>query len=212
MWIVLIAHLRIVSILRRHIQNAKTLSWHWRMVRKEMQKIKCELYNDSMQKRYEKMSDNTTMNTTMFTEDEKVILRNLPEEYRWIARSKDNKIYVYDGLPTRLHNQFGGEISWKCLIAFEHIFKCVTWENSPIFFRGSILDDEEREYLKAALKPFRSQIKAVRKCYSTYHKKEFIHVVMKDDEILFPNFDVGKMYKRMEIGRSYMLEELGITY
>lgn len=148
----------------------------------------------------------------MFTEDEKAILRSLPEKYRWIARDKDNKIYAYEGLPTRLNNQFGGKISWENLSTFEHMFKCVTWDNSPICFRDPILDDKEREYLKAALKPFRSQIKAVRKCYSTYYKKEFIHVVMKDDEILFPNFDVGKMYKRMEIGRSYMLEELGITY
>lgn len=154
------------------------------------------------------MSDNTTM----FSEDEKAILRNLPKEYRWIARDKDGMIYVYDMLPTRLYSRFALKGILRSLIVFENIFKNVTWDNSPICFRDPILDDKEREYLKAALKPFRSQIKAVRKCYSTYYKKEFIHVVMKDDEILFPNFDVGKMYKRMEIGRSYMLEELGITY
>lgn len=147
-----------------------------------------------------------------FTEDEKIILRNLPKEYKYIARDKDGMIYVYDMLPTRLYSRFALKGIWRSLSVFENIFKGVTWENSPICFRESVLDDKEREYLKAVLKPFRSQIKAVRKCCSTYRKREYIHVGMNGDEILFPYFETGKMYNGMEPGREYTLEELGITY
>ena len=38
-----------------------------------------------------------------FTEDEKVILRNLPDEFRWIARDKSlNQLYVYTLKPNQI--------------------------------------------------------------------------------------------------------------
>ena len=145
----------------------------------------------------------------MFTEDEKTILRNLPKEHKWIARDFDGMIYVYTNIPERLDRRFRGD-KWICLNIFDNLFKNVTWENSPIYFREPVvLSDKEHDYLKFVLKPFRSQIRTVKKCHSN-NDMEFIRVEMSGDEILFPFFDVGKMYKGMEPGREYTLEELHI--
>lgn len=71
----------------------------------------------------------------MFTEDEKAILRNLPEKYRWIGRDEDGMIYVYVRLPVKMTSKFSGRGGWENLSMFKNIFKNVTWENSPICFR-----------------------------------------------------------------------------
>lgn len=155
-----------------------------------------------------------------FTEDEKIILRNLPKEYKYIARDKDGMIYVYDMLPTRLYSRFALKGIWRSLSVFENIFKGVTWENSPICFREPVLDDEEREYLKTVLKPFRDKIVSVKKrlsCISyddEFVKKyeEFIDVQIGNNHMWFPNFESRTMYKGMKAGKEYTLEQLGITY
>ena len=73
-----------------------------------------------------------------FTEDEKVILRNLPDEFRWIARDEsDNHLYVYTLNPIK-HEQV-----WSCgwgsvisLTGFRHLFKSIQWsDEEPCEFR-----------------------------------------------------------------------------
>ena len=73
-----------------------------------------------------------------FTEDEKEILRNLPDKYQWIARDKlDNRLYVYTLKPTKYKQSwvivFGDGMS---LIGNKHLFKSIKWsDDEPCEFR-----------------------------------------------------------------------------
>ena len=78
-----------------------------------------------------------------------------------------------------------------------------------------ILDDVEKRYLSAVIRPFRDDVRVVRKIVSIYRLpddgKEYITICMRSgEEINFPYFRKGSMYKGMEVGRMYTLEELGL--
>jgi hypothetical protein len=66
------------------------------------------------------------------SEDEKVILRNLPEKCKnkYIARDKSNKLYVFENKPMKrkdaeVFNSMGG--TQENINAFKHLFQCVQW-------------------------------------------------------------------------------------
>lgn len=72
-----------------------------------------------------------------------------------------------------------------------------------------ILDDVEKEYLSAVIKPFKGKVKYIRKYDCPIG--EFIEIgISNDAAITFPNFKKGTMYKGMELNREYSLEELGL--
>ena len=75
-----------------------------------------------------------------FTEDEKVILRNLPNEYNWIARDENKSLYVYIEKPCKIediwdygcNNSFGIDL-------FKHLFQTIQWYDfEPCEFRKFI--------------------------------------------------------------------------
>lgn len=77
-----------------------------------------------------------------FTEDEKVILRNLPEEFKWIARDdyKDD-LYIYTGIPEKEKDCDYWFYNGKdySLREFKHLFQTIQWEdNEPCEFRKFI--------------------------------------------------------------------------
>lgn len=75
-----------------------------------------------------------------------------------------------------------------------------------------ILDDVEKQYLSAVIKPFRKRVKHISKEEDRFDDTcEFIHIKLSDEDIAdFPDFKANTMYKGMEIGRKYSLEELGL--
>ena len=73
-----------------------------------------------------------------------------------------------------------------------------------------ILDDVEKEYLSAVIRPFKNKVDGIVKT-GGYYDKEFISIVLKGEaDSSFPYFKKNTMYKGMEIGREYSLEELGL--
>ena len=72
-----------------------------------------------------------------FTDDEKVILRNLADGYDWIVRDRDGRLNVYSSKP------FKQKVEWSCdngasyeLMLYEHLFKSIKWEDEePCEFR-----------------------------------------------------------------------------
>ena len=74
-----------------------------------------------------------------FTEDEKVILRNLPDEFQWIARDKPiNMIYVHTSKPTKDIKYWFSDNMTK-LNVFKHLFKSIQWsDDEPCEFRKYI--------------------------------------------------------------------------
>ncbi len=74
-------------------------------------------------------------------------------------------------------------------------------------YKPNILEEKEKEYLAAVIKPFRERIECVKKIV---HKREFLKIFLEDESIAFPYFEKGTMYKGMELNKPYTLEELGL--
>ena len=71
-----------------------------------------------------------------FTEDEKVILRNLPEEYKWIARNARGDLFVYRLEPQKGKALYIGRGFHNSFKTFEHLFQSVQWsDEEPCEFR-----------------------------------------------------------------------------
>ncbi len=71
-----------------------------------------------------------------------------------------------------------------------------------------ILDEGEKEYLTNVIKPFKHKVEyIVKKCYLD---KEYVSIVLIEENIDLPYFKKGTMYKGMEEDKKYTLEELGL--
>ena len=72
-----------------------------------------------------------------------------------------------------------------------------------------ILDEKEKEYLSAVIKPFRDQVISISKKSANYG--EFIGISIDEaEDIYLPYFKKGTIYKGMELNKDYTLEELGL--
>lgn len=77
----------------------------------------------------------------VFTEDEKVILRNLPEDYKYIVReSKEGgeDLTLFSEKPTKGYYNWEGK-NWHCIREFSHLFQCIQFtDTEPCEFRKYI--------------------------------------------------------------------------
>lgn len=77
-----------------------------------------------------------------------------------------------------------------------------------------ILDDVERKYLSAIIKPFKNYVTGIIKVKDDYEKdKYFIRIIVKKstyEYLNFPWFEENTMYKGMKENKKYTLEELGL--
>ena len=71
-----------------------------------------------------------------------------------------------------------------------------------------LLTEKEKEYLSAVAKPFKDNVKYISKNH--YDGEEWIQIWTKPGLALLPHFTEGAMYKGMEVGKEYALEELGL--
>lgn len=83
-----------------------------------------------------------------FTEDEKAILRNLPSEYKWIARDNNSKsLYIHHSKPIKkekaehwesYYNDNSRNIG-RSLTVYNHLFQSIQWEDAePCEFKRYI--------------------------------------------------------------------------
>ena len=80
-----------------------------------------------------------------------------------------------------------------------------------ITIKESILDEQEKEYLRAVIRPFRNRIKHIKKCH--VDNREYIYICAKGLDygttpFSLPCFRKNTMYKNMELDKEYLLEEL----
>lgn len=87
------------------------------------------------------------------------------------------------------------------------------WEE----YKEPILDDAEKKYLSAVIKPFRDRVTHIAKVEEDIHWFYWIMIRVDigffDDyyEFCLPPFDeTSSMYKNMEVGKEYTLKELGL--
>jgi hypothetical protein len=72
-----------------------------------------------------------------------------------------------------------------------------------------ILDDEEKEYLNAVIRPFKNRISnIVKKNFDS--EKSYIVIHINSESFYFPYFKKGTMYEGMEADKQYTLKELGL--
>ena len=96
------------------------------------------------------------------------------------------------------------------------IGELLTGEKQIIKLPKPILDDVEKEYLSAVIKPFRDKVISIANFYEESIDKNFIEIEVKQNYcnenqyVSFPYFKKGTMYKGMEEYKKYTLEELGL--
>ncbi len=78
------------------------------------------------------------------------------------------------------------------------------WE----IYQEPILDEEERKYLSAVIRPFRDKVLYIKK--SRCADGEYIFIELKVEIINLPLFEKDTMYKGMEVNKDYTLKELGL--
>lgn len=85
------------------------------------------------------------------------------------------------------------------------------WMSQP--YKEPILNDTEREYLAAVIRPFKENDCTVCKKYiqsCSGLSYEYIVVKLSTERWGFPKFVEGTMYRNMELDKEYSLEELGL--
>lgn len=88
----------------------------------------------------------------------------------------------------------------------EHFFKWLLSEAEE-----PILDEVEKKYLSAAIRPFRKMIAYIVKAQDFDDGKQCIRIILQNgDGMHFPYLDDDAMYKGMEVNKDYSLEELGL--
>lgn len=129
------------------------------------------------------------------------------EHFKLLNKSEYEKYHV---------NNFAKKHFQDFINEYEALFK-----NFDIKFeiteKAQILDEKEKEYLSAVIKPFRDKVKYIQKLDSVYDSFEIIlievkSVAIKDSTELInlPYFKQNTMYKGMETNKTYTLEELGL--
>ena len=78
--------------------------------------------------------------TPKLTEDEKVILRNLPKEYKWIARDKNGQIFLYTNRPVK--SNFWLNACESARLVFPHLFQFIKWEDDEPYLIEDLLKGE----------------------------------------------------------------------
>lgn len=99
-----------------------------------------------------------------------------------------------------------GSGSDHCTPCAEYVYKWLLSE-----YKEPILEDAEKKYLSAVIKPFRKKIAYIRKTQDSNKGKQYIRIVLCDGDCMyFPYFENDAMYKGMKFNREYTLEELGL--
>lgn len=78
-----------------------------------------------------------------------------------------------------------------------------------IYDKKEILDEAEKRYLEAVIRPFKEDVITISKRKNL--RDYYINIILDDnDELTLPYFKKREMYKGMETGKEYTIEELGL--
>ena len=154
---------------------------------------------------------------TKYSDIEIETAQNLLEHgYMWIVRNKNGRLYAHAAKPRKVDTYWWSVGNNDCACAYVPIFQGIRFDDKePVSLESivhpQILDDVEKKYLSAVIKPFRKRVKHISKEEAFDCSEEFIHIELSDGDISdFPNFKANTMYKGMKLGCKYTLEELGI--
>ena len=81
------------------------------------------------------------------TDDKKVILRNVDKDYKWIARDRNNNLFLYKSKPKKYENSYymdKGYTSYE-FNCFNHLFQFIKWEDEEPTLIEDLLKNESEE-------------------------------------------------------------------
>ena len=134
---------------------------------------------------------------------------------------KNKDKYILNEIVIKTTDTLSGhkvEIFYKDKIIYERIYLVKTSHKKITDFfnwleqeyKPPILDDVEKGYLSAVIKPFRKDVECIVK-YMFSEEKEFLAISLHNgEEMILPNFIRRTMYKGMKSCKEYTLEELGL--
>ena len=126
------------------------------------------------------------------------------EKYKDIVLKNLNACDIDSLLPKKFINGYCK--GFNCEGCGERVLKWLLEEA-----KEPVLDDVEKEYLSAVIKPFRKKISCIRKSKDPRKGKNYIKIEFCDgDCMFFPNLSNDAMYKGMKLDKNYTLEELGL--
>lgn len=141
----------------------------------------------------------------------------LKEGYKWIYRDSIGTLYAYQTKP--LINEVNVHYDLLCKY-YVPIFQSVKSCDEPVSLESivhpQILDNAERRYLSAVIRPFRDRVQYIAKtfaddaCVYRINCYIFIHFNDGSDDMDFPVFHESEMYKGMRTARTYTPKELGL--
>lgn len=73
---------------------------------------------------------------------EHIVLQMLEKQYQWIARDKNDALYVYEDKPCKKKsaNSWSSEYGYCELSAFEHLFQFIRWEDDEPWLITNIIN------------------------------------------------------------------------
>ena len=115
-----------------------------------------------------------------------------------------------DGYITYVEIEYNGKIVKEYACTNEAgIKKFLEWLEEE--YVPNILTDKEKDYLSAVIKPFREDVKYIKKMDFVIRAKEYLLIKMHDlSTAALPLFEKETMYKGIEVDKAYTLEELGL--
>lgn len=133
-----------------------------------------------------------------------------------IEKYKDEILNEYQQLMSKTPYYMDGTRMNKAIqtIAFKHCGKVL--RGTSITFRWlfeeyeePILDNVERKYLSAVIRPFKGDVDYI--CKRLNHGGYYIAIVSNGSDVMkLPYFPNNEMYKGMKLDRRYKLKELGL--
>ena len=141
----------------------------------------------------------------------------LEHGYKWIARNRSGKLRAYHSKPSNRGRIWlsDDDCYGYYFCEFVPIFQSVTCVDAePVSLESivhpQILDDAEKRYLSAVIKPFRNEKLEIVKHSTCNGSEEWLNFVSEKGSFYLPNFKTGTMYKGMKPNHGYSLEELGL--
>ena len=158
------------------------------------------------------------MATSKYSDIEIQTAKNLLKEgYKWIKKTRLGSILAYENKPTENPETFIP--GTKVCTAYVSIFDGIKFGDEPTSLESivhpQILDDAERRYLSAVIRPFRDRVQYIEKMFEDHllgDQNCYLFIRFNDGnyDMNFPVFRESIMYKGMERYKKYTLEELGL--
>lgn len=134
---------------------------------------------------------------------------------------KNKDKYILNEIVIKTTNTLSGhkvEIFYKDKIIYERIYLVETSPKKITDFfnwleqeyKPQILDDVEKAYLSAVIKPFRKDVRSITK-QKNNEGYEWLRIIVEDNHpLVLPGFKKETMYKGVHAYKEYTLEELGL--